>query len=48
VARHKSLGLSIEMAPRSAGRPLDRGDFIRALCPNCRAAYILSDEWGET
>jgi hypothetical protein len=48
VARHKALGLSIDAAPRSAGRPLDRGDFIRALCPNCRASYILSDEWGES
>ena len=25
---------------------LERDNFMRILCPNCRAAYILSDEWG--
>jgi formate hydrogenlyase subunit 6/NADH:ubiquinone oxidoreductase subunit I len=48
VARHKSLNLAKEAAPRADARALDRGDFIRALCPDCRAAYILSDEWGES
>jgi len=48
VARHKSLNLVKETAPRADARALDRGDFIRALCPDCRAAYILSDEWGES
>jgi hypothetical protein len=48
VARHKSLNLVKEGAPRDDARALDRGDFIRALCPDCRAAYILSDEWGES
>ena len=48
VARHKSLNLVKEAAPRADARALDRGDFIRALCPDCRAAYILSDEWGES
>lgn len=47
VARHKALELTKDTAPRT-GRPLDRGDFIRALCPDCRASYILSDEWGES
>jgi formate hydrogenlyase subunit 6/NADH:ubiquinone oxidoreductase subunit I len=48
VARHKALNLTQDTAPRSGGRPLDRGDFMRMLCPNCRASYILSDEWGES
>ena len=48
VARHKALSLAKDPAPRSPERPLDRGDFMRVLCPNCRASYILSDEWGET
>jgi hydrogenase-4 component H len=48
VARHKALNLATDTAPRSGERPLDRGDFMRVLCPNCRASYILSDEWGES
>jgi len=47
VARHTALNLTKDTTPRT-GRPFERGDFIRALCPNCRASYILSDEWGET
>lgn len=47
VARHKKLGLVEETVPRTE-RPLERSDFIRMLCPNCRASYILSDEWGES
>jgi hydrogenase-4 component H len=47
VARHKELGLTEDIAPRT-DRDLERSDFIRILCPNCRASYILSDEWGES
>jgi formate hydrogenlyase subunit 6/NADH:ubiquinone oxidoreductase subunit I len=47
VASHQALGAVGEVVPRD-GRPLERSDFIRALCPNCRASYILSDEWGES
>jgi len=47
VARHKMLTLAQDTAPRT-DRAFERSDFIRALCPNCRAAYILSDEWGES
>jgi formate hydrogenlyase subunit 6/NADH:ubiquinone oxidoreductase subunit I len=47
MARHKALNLVQDTVPR-ADRDFERGDFMRALCPNCRAAYILSDEWGES
>jgi len=48
VARMRSLGLAKDGAPRRAERNFERSDYLRALCPNCRAAYILSDEWGES
>jgi formate hydrogenlyase subunit 6/NADH:ubiquinone oxidoreductase subunit I len=47
VARLGELRQVEETAPRT-DRPLDRSDFIRILCPNCRASYILTDEWGES
>jgi formate hydrogenlyase subunit 6/NADH:ubiquinone oxidoreductase subunit I len=47
VARHGELRLSHDPVART-DRSLERSDFIRALCPNCRASYILSDEWGES
>ena len=47
VARYGSLNLTKEIVPRGE-RPYERSDYMRALCPNCRAAYILSDEWGDS
>jgi len=47
MARYQELGLTEEIAERT-DRPLERSDYMRILCPNCRAAYILSDEWGES
>jgi formate hydrogenlyase subunit 6/NADH:ubiquinone oxidoreductase subunit I len=47
VARYRSLDLARDIAPRPE-RNFERSDYMRALCPNCRAAYILSDEWGES
>ncbi len=47
VARERELGLAKDIVPRS-DRPFERSDYMRALCPNCRAAYILSDEWGDS
>ena len=47
VARFDELGLTKKIAPRTE-RDLERSDFLRILCPNCRASYILSDEWGES
>jgi hydrogenase-4 component H len=47
VARYGQLKLTEEIAARPE-RDLERSDFMRILCPNCRAAYILSDEWGES
>ncbi len=47
VARYGELKLSEDVAPRGDG-DFVRGDFMRILCPNCRASYILSDEWGES
>ena len=47
VARYKEFGLVQDTVPRT-GRSLERSDYMRILCQNCRAAYILSDEWGES
>jgi formate hydrogenlyase subunit 6/NADH:ubiquinone oxidoreductase subunit I len=47
LARYGELKLAEPVAPRGDRDP-DRSDFIRILCPNCRASYILSDEWGES
>ncbi|MBN1884245.1 MAG: 4Fe-4S dicluster domain-containing protein [Candidatus Krumholzibacteriota bacterium] len=48
VAKMGELKLVEETAPREAERGLERQDFIRILCPNCRASYILTDEWGQS
>jgi hydrogenase-4 component H len=47
VARYQELGLTEGVVSRTE-RPLERSDYMRILCPNCRAAYIMSDEWGES
>jgi formate hydrogenlyase subunit 6/NADH:ubiquinone oxidoreductase subunit I len=47
VARYQELGLAQEVAKRTE-RAAERSDYLRILCPNCRATYILSDEWGES
>lgn len=47
VAKYGGLKLVEDTAGRTE-RDLERSDFMRILCPNCRAAYILSDEWGES
>ncbi|MBK8980311.1 MAG: 4Fe-4S dicluster domain-containing protein [Planctomycetes bacterium] len=44
LATHDALGLR-ESAPRD-GRPLDRSDIQRVLCPACRRSVTLMDEWG--
>jgi formate hydrogenlyase subunit 6/NADH:ubiquinone oxidoreductase subunit I len=48
VARENELNLSKDIAARSDRPQFERSDYMRALCPNCRAAYILSDEWGDS
>ena len=48
VAKMGELKLVEETAPREVERGLERQDFIRILCPNCRASYILTDEWGQS
>ncbi len=47
VERMGKLKLADEITPRT-DRELERSDYMRTLCPNCRASYILSDEWGES
>jgi len=47
MAKYGELKLVEGTVPRTE-RNLERSDFIRILCPNCRASYILSDEWGES
>ncbi len=44
LAAQEALGLR-DRAPRD-DRPLDRTDIQRILCPACRRAVTLLDEWG--
>lgn len=44
LAAQDALGLR-ERVPRD-DRPLDRADIQRVLCPACRRAVTLLDEWG--
>jgi len=44
LTAQEALGLR-ERAPRD-DRPLDRADTQRILCPSCRRAVTLLDEWG--
>ena len=44
LVAHEELGLR-ERVPDD-GRPLNRSDIQRVLCPACRRAVTLLDEWG--
>ena len=46
VYKYGELKLVEEGTGDNPRKNLERDNFIRILCPNCRAAYILSDEWG--
>ncbi len=45
---HKYSGLKLveEGTGENERKNLERDDYMKILCPNCRAAYILADEWG--
>jgi formate hydrogenlyase subunit 6/NADH:ubiquinone oxidoreductase subunit I len=47
VEKLGKLKLTEDIAPRT-DRGLERSDYMRILCPNCRASYILTDQWGES
>ena len=40
------LGLVGGEARRDPGRPLDRSDMMRVLCPACRRTTVLREAWG--
>jgi len=40
------LGLVGREARRDPGRPLDRSDTLRVLCPTCRRTAVLRESWG--
>lgn len=48
VLEYRRLGLVEEGTGTGARKTVERDRFMKILCPNCRAAYILSDEWGTT
>jgi len=46
VLKYKDLGLVEENTGASDRKSLERDRYMKIMCPNCRSAYILSDEWG--
>jgi hydrogenase-4 component H len=46
LASYKDLGLIDSVTPDGETTDVDRPDFMRVLCPNCRRAAILTEEWG--
>jgi len=46
LVRFKELGLVEEGTGRKEGETEERDRYMKILCPNCRASYILTDEWG--
>lgn len=48
LAKYGELNQVDEDIGEDEGKRLERDNYMRILCPNCRAAYILTDEWGES
>lgn len=46
VARYAEMNLIGENTGDNPRKSLERDNYMKILCPNCRAAYILTDEWG--
>lgn len=46
VLKYKDLGLVEENTGANERKSLERDRYMTIMCPNCRASYILSDEWG--
>ena len=46
VLKYKDLGLVEEGTGQNERKTLERDRYMKIMCPNCRAAYILGDEWG--
>ena len=48
VLEYRRLGLVEAGTEAKTRATVERDRFMKILCPNWRAAYILSDEWGTT
>ncbi len=46
VAKYAELNLVGDDTGNNPRKNLERDNFMKILCPNCRSAYILSDEYG--
>jgi hydrogenase-4 component H len=46
LASYKELGLIEDLPYDRETNDVDRPDFIRILCPDCRRKAILTEEWG--
>jgi formate hydrogenlyase subunit 6/NADH:ubiquinone oxidoreductase subunit I len=46
VAKYGELKLVEEGTGENERESQERENYMKILCPNCRAAYILTDEWG--
>jgi hydrogenase-4 component H len=46
VHAYGELGLVEKGTGENDRKNLERDNYMKILCPNCRAAYILGDEWG--
>lgn len=46
LASYQDLGLADAVKPDEETTDIDRPDFMRILCPDCRRAAVLTEEWG--
>ena len=46
MVKYADLELVEEDTGSNPRKSLERDNYMRILCPDCRSAYILSDEWG--
>jgi hydrogenase-4 component H len=48
IQKYSDLKLVEEGTGENPRDTLERDKFMKILCPNCRASFILSDQWGES
>ncbi|MBN1163483.1 MAG: 4Fe-4S dicluster domain-containing protein [Candidatus Krumholzibacteriota bacterium] len=48
VQQYGQMKLVEENTGNNERKAMERDNFMKVLCPNCRAAYILTDEWGSS
>jgi len=46
LASFEEMGLADPIKPDEETNDVDRPDFMRVLCPDCRRSAVLTEEWG--